>query len=219
GPGTPGRGPRRASPAVDHQGTGRAGMPAGRERAAGPGRGTARTGMGRSGRPVHHHGEDHHPPAPGQARRPAGDPDRPGKRLPHRRTLMRTHGLPPGPPHWLRLPRRTARLRLTVLYGGAVFLACGATVLAFTYLLYGLLAHAPHLVLLHHERGKLVAVAAPPPEATIRVAGLGQIAVDRQQLPIVSGIAPAVIAAAPAAIRWLIARPPPPPPPPLPPPP
>jgi len=118
---------------------------------------------------------------------------------------MRTHGLPPGPPHWLRLPRRTARLRLTVLYGGAVFLACGATVLAFTYLLYGLLAHAPHLVLLHHERGKLVAVAAPPPEATIRVAGLGQIAVDRQQLPIVSGIALAVIAAAAAAIGWLIA--------------
>ena len=118
---------------------------------------------------------------------------------------MRTHGLPPGPPHWLRLPRRTARLRLTVLYGGAVFLACGATVLAFTYLLYGLLAHAPHLVLLHHERGKLVAVAAPPPEATIRVAGLGQIAVDRQQLPIVSGIALAVIAVAAAAIGWLIA--------------
>jgi len=118
---------------------------------------------------------------------------------------MRTHRPHPGPPHWLRLPRRTARLRLTVLYGGAVFLACGATVLAFTYLLYGLLAHAPHLVLLLHERDKLVAVAAPPPEATIRVAGLGQIAVDRQQLPIVSGIALAVIAAAAAAIGWLIA--------------
>jgi hypothetical protein len=37
---------------------------------------------------------------------------------------------------WLRLPRRTARLRLTVLYGG-VFLACGAAVLALTYLLDG----------------------------------------------------------------------------------
>jgi signal transduction histidine kinase len=118
---------------------------------------------------------------------------------------MRTPRPHPGPPHWLRLHRRTARLRLTVLYGGAVFLACGATVLAFTYLLYGLLAHAPHLVLLLHERGKLVAVAAPPPEATIRVAGLGQIAVDRQQLPIVSGTALAVIAAAAAAIGWLIA--------------
>ena len=34
-----------------------------------------------------------------------------------------------GPPSWLRLPRRTARLRLTVLYGAA-FLVCGAAVLA-----------------------------------------------------------------------------------------
>jgi hypothetical protein len=48
----------------------------------------------------------------------------------------------PGRPRWLRLPRRTARLRLTVLYGGAVFLACGATVLAVTYLLYGQLGNA-----------------------------------------------------------------------------
>ncbi len=43
----------------------------------------------------------------------------------------------PGPPRWLRLPRPTARLRLTVLYGAA-FLACGAAVLAVVaYLLYG----------------------------------------------------------------------------------
>src|SRR5215467_10874634 len=114
-------------------------MPAGRERAAGPGRGTARTGMGRSGRPVHHHREDHRRPAPGQARRPAGDPDRPGKRLPHRRTLMRTPRPRPGASRRLRLPRRTARLRLTVLYGAAFVLcgACGAALLAVTYLLYG----------------------------------------------------------------------------------
>jgi len=49
---------------------------------------------------------------------------------------MHTHGPRPGPPRRLRLPRRTARLRLTVLYGAA-FLACGAAVLAFAYLLYG----------------------------------------------------------------------------------
>ena len=36
-------------------------------------------------------------------------------------------------PHaWLRLPRRTARLRLTLLYGG-LFLLCGAALLAITY--------------------------------------------------------------------------------------
>jgi hypothetical protein len=46
---------------------------------------------------------------------------------------------------WLWLPRRTARLRLTVLYGG-VLLACGAAVLALTYLLDG---HATPLVPLH----------------------------------------------------------------------
>jgi signal transduction histidine kinase len=43
----------------------------------------------------------------------------------------------PGPLRRLRLPRRTARLRLTILYGAA-FLACGAAVLAVVaYLLYG----------------------------------------------------------------------------------
>jgi signal transduction histidine kinase len=42
----------------------------------------------------------------------------------------------PGPPRWLRPPRRTARLRLTVLYGAA-FLACGAAVLAVIYLVFG----------------------------------------------------------------------------------
>ena len=50
---------------------------------------------------------------------------------------MRTPRPRPGPPRWLRLPRRTARLRLTVLYGAA-FLACGAAVLGVVaYLLYG----------------------------------------------------------------------------------
>jgi signal transduction histidine kinase len=42
----------------------------------------------------------------------------------------------PGPSRRLRRPRPTARLRLTVLYAGA-FLACGATVVALVYLLFG----------------------------------------------------------------------------------
>ena len=48
----------------------------------------------------------------------------------------------PRSPHGPRLPRRTARLRLTVLYGSAFLAcgACGAAVLAFTSLLYGHLA-------------------------------------------------------------------------------
>ena len=47
-----------------------------------------RPGVGRGRRPVHHHREDHHRPAAGQARRPAGDRDRPRQRLPHRRIMM-----------------------------------------------------------------------------------------------------------------------------------
>jgi signal transduction histidine kinase len=111
-----------------------------------------------------------------------------------------------GPPRPLRLPRRTARVRLTVLYGGAVFLACGATVLAFTYVLYGLLGHTTYPVLHVYKRGKGVPPAAvQPAEATIHLAGLGQVTFGRQQLLISSGIALAVIAVAAAAIGWFIA--------------
>ena len=121
----------------------------------------------------------------------------------------------PGPLRRVHRPRRTARLRLTVLYAGAVFLACGATVAAFTYLLYSLLnrptAQQPVLhQYLSTRRGKVPAatvpeVQAPPRAATIHVAGLGQIALDKQQVLVVAAIALAVIAVAAAAIGWLIA--------------
>jgi len=124
---------------------------------------------------------------------------------------MRTPDRCPGPPRRLRLPRRTARLRLTVLYGTATFLACGTPVLAFTYVLYGLLdglldRHTTQTVLRLPKRGKVVPVAAvQQAEAAIHVAGLGQVGLDRQQLPIVSGITLVVIAVAAAAIGWIIA--------------
>jgi signal transduction histidine kinase len=112
-------------------------------------------------------------------------------------------------------PRRTARLRLTVLYAGAVFLACGATVVAFTYLLYSLLNRPTvQQPVLHQDfsarRGKVPVAAvqeaqAASPAATIHVAGLGQIALDKQQVLVVAAIALAVIAVAAAAIGWLIA--------------
>jgi signal transduction histidine kinase len=50
-------------------------------------------------------------------------------------------------PAWRRLPRRTARMRLTAWYGAA-FLVCGAgsaVVLGVTFLLYWAATHAPHL--------------------------------------------------------------------------
>src|SRR5260370_22898057 len=108
-------------------------MPAQGRRTAGLRGGTAAAGVGRGRRPVHHHGEDHHPPAPGQARGPAGDRDRPRERLQDRRivTRLRPPAMGRSRPH---LPRRTARLRLTALYGG-LFLACGAVLLAVTYVL------------------------------------------------------------------------------------
>jgi signal transduction histidine kinase len=115
---------------------------------------------------------------------------------------MRPHRPRLGSPRWPRMPRR-ARLRLTVLYGAAVYLACGATVVTFTYLLYGLLGHSvrPELI----DRGKVLPNALRPTEARIDMAGVGQIAFDRQQLLIAAGIALGVIAVAAAAIGWVIA--------------
>jgi signal transduction histidine kinase len=128
---------------------------------------------------------------------------------------MRTHRPRPDPPPRVHRPRRTARLRLTVLYAGAVFLACGATVVAFTYLLYSLLNRPTvQQPMLHQDfsarRGKVPVAAvqeaqAASPAATIHVAGLGQIALDKQQVLVVAAIALAVIAVAAAAIGWLIA--------------
>ena len=128
---------------------------------------------------------------------------------------MQTSRPRPDPPRRVHRPRRTARLRLTVLYAGAVFLACGATVVAFTYLLYSLLNRPTvQQPLLHQDfstrQGKVPVAAvqeaqAASPAATIHVAGLGQIALDKQQVLVVAAIALAVIAVAAAAIGWLIA--------------
>jgi signal transduction histidine kinase len=84
---------------------------------------------------------------------------------------MRTPRPRPGPPRRLHLPRRTARLRLTVLYGAA-FLVCGAAVLAvIAYLLYG---HATNQLSSNQLRGSSSASAAihvKVPIADVRQAG------------------------------------------------
>ena len=72
-------------------------------------------------------------PAPGQARRPARDRDRPRGRLPDLREMAPTVASS-SRFSWLRLPRRTARLRLTLFYGG-LFLVSGVVLLAITNLL------------------------------------------------------------------------------------
>ena len=55
------------------------------------------------------------------------------------------------PPSWLRLPRRTARLRLTALYGG-LFLLSGVALVATTYVLFERATEyrAPHLPTIPH---------------------------------------------------------------------
>jgi signal transduction histidine kinase len=119
------------------------------------------------------------------------------------------------PPRWLRLPRRTARLRLTVLYSG-VFLACGAALLTLTDLLYG---HVTHLAPLKQPTSSASNKGSPAPfasgiqgaPAAVQAraaefqAGMGQIVFDRQRLLIASGIALAVVAMAAVAIGWVIA--------------
>jgi len=110
----------------------------------------------------------------------------------------------------MHIPRRTARLRLTLLYGAA-FLACGAAVLALTDLIFG---RATHLVTFPHtaprppkggpSEAELVA-AARQLEPQILNAAAAQIGSDRQQLLIASAIALAIIAVAAAAIGWVIA--------------
>jgi signal transduction histidine kinase len=111
---------------------------------------------------------------------------------------------------WLRLPRRTARLRLTVLYGG-VFLACGAAVLALTYLLDG---HATPLVPLHQPpKGSgppktpldPLAAAQQARVRSLKAELFAQVASDRHQLLIQSGIALAVVTVAAVAIGWVLA--------------
>jgi signal transduction histidine kinase len=109
----------------------------------------------------------------------------------------------------LRLPRRTARLRLTLLYGG-VCLAFGAILLAVTSLLtWGTIIPASTVT------------AAPQPTAAASQSPLGpsaqqenqgqpqdgaqQITVDRQLLLLRAGIALVVVSAAAVGVGWLLA--------------
>lgn len=113
------------------------------------------------------------------------------------------------------LPRRTLRLRLTLLYG-TLFLACAAALLAITY---ALVAHAtvrPGYVrsvavggagvrLPHGHRsfsGTLHSVAG---EAILRNVVRGQRISDLHQLVIWSGIALAIMAIVAAGLGWIVA--------------
>jgi len=126
---------------------------------------------------------------------------------------MHTPGPRPSPKRRLHLPRRTARLRLTVLYGAAFVVcgACGAAVFAVTYLLYGHLTPRVTTNLTGHVHGHTthvthtVPAVTNPAGMTIHVAGLGQITLGRQQLLIASAVVLAVFVVAAATLGWLLA--------------
>jgi signal transduction histidine kinase len=113
----------------------------------------------------------------------------------------------PAPPSWVRLPRPTARLRLTMLYG-CLFTLAGAGLLGFTYWLFDraiagagagvqIPPAAPHLPcsFAHPTRGCLTLVHFR--------AGLRQF--DLHALAGQSAIALAVMAALAFALGWLVA--------------
>jgi signal transduction histidine kinase len=113
----------------------------------------------------------------------------------------------------LSLPRRTARLRLTVLYGGAC-LTFGAILLGITYLLTWSALTAP--LSAHPEPGpppSARAQSADPQQADSQQTGQIQpqngaeqtITVDRQLLLARSGIALGIVTVAAAGAGWLLA--------------
>lgn len=106
----------------------------------------------------------------------------------------------PGSAPWPRLPRRTARLRLTVLYG-AVFFVCAMSLLAITYLLVA--SNAPHtpdpLSRGAGDRGSLL------PAAAIKQATTRQADDDLKQLQVESGIALGIATVVAVGLGWLAA--------------
>jgi signal transduction histidine kinase len=112
-----------------------------------------------------------------------------------------------GLPSWLRLPRRTARLRLTILYGG-VCVVFGAILLTVTYLLtWGALtltltAHAVPAAASSHSPASLSAQQGNQGQPQN---GIEQIAIDRRLLLARSGIALVIVSATAVGAGWLLA--------------
>jgi signal transduction histidine kinase len=124
----------------------------------------------------------------------------------------------PGPWPWprLRLPRRTARLRLTLLYSG-VFLLCAVGLLGLTYLLVA--SKIPHPEDLGRTRSPMSGpgfagnpalqslpnrvVAAT--QASKQAAAIQQSAADLRQLQVQSGIALGIASVVAFTLGWLAA--------------
>jgi signal transduction histidine kinase len=124
-----------------------------------------------------------------------------------------SHRHPLAPRSWLRLPRRTARLRLTLLYGG-LFLACGAALLAITYeLVRAVPRDVPRVVTYPHGRehtgppraGASAAQLIQIPDGPIRQAALEQKQIDLNHQLIWSAVALGVMALVSVALGYYVA--------------
>jgi signal transduction histidine kinase len=108
------------------------------------------------------------------------------------------------PASWLHLPRPTARLRLTLLYGG-LFTLAGAALLGFTYWLFDR-ATAGKQIVPKPGPGSRVACLLKDPNCIKIVGGWqAQPAHDLHTLLAQSGIALAIMAALAFALGWLVA--------------
>jgi signal transduction histidine kinase len=119
--------------------------------------------------------------------------------------LSRPRPVPPAPAAWLRLPRRTARLRLTLLYSG-LFLLSGTCVLV---LVYVLVARTSPLVG-HASQGVAVAPVPLPERIASGADVIHQQAVAQQQsdlgrLLADSWVVLAISAVASALLGWVAA--------------
>src|SRR5215469_13482110 len=126
----------------------------------------------------------------------------------------------PARPRWrLRLPRRTVRLKLTMLYG-ALFLVCGAVLLAVTYFLVA--QKLPAVATAHSKSGVAGGITGQQQVCFMQTTGgggsppalptsgcgalLNQYRNDElDQLLTDSGIALAIMAAASIGLGWLVA--------------
>ena len=105
-------------------------------------------------------------------------------------------------PSGLRLPRRTARLRLTILYGGVCLLFGAILIAVISLLTWGAVTLTAHAT--------PVAAASPSPASRSAQQGnqdgaAEQITVDRRLLLTRSGIALVIVSAAAVGAGWLLA--------------
>jgi signal transduction histidine kinase len=115
-----------------------------------------------------------------------------------------------------RLPRRSVRLRLTVLYGG-LFLVAGAALLAITYLLVernqdvpaGFLSpeepNSPPSVPLPGDRDSAFATPPPDTDEIVRAVAVQQNADQMRELLVQSGVALAGMAVLSIGLGWFVA--------------